>query len=205
MGLPGFALVSAPFAKQMTTMDRRDVLRGLACGAAAPLLGSVLPTELLSWGREVHAAASVSQAVSGELTEPVMRTLTVACERIIPADDTPGATAAGVPAFIARMLSDWYDPPDRTRVIAGIESLDALSRTRHARAFADCSGAEQDALLLELDREGPAHWFGTVKCTHHLLLHSEIGVVRELGQWPSPGRYDGCAPYARAGEAQVQR
>jgi gluconate 2-dehydrogenase gamma chain len=188
-------------------MDRRDVLRGLASGAAAPLLGAVFPTELLAWGREVHAAASVSQAASGLLTEPVMRTLTVACERIIPADDTPGATAAGVPAFIARMLSDWYDPPDRARVIAGIESLDALSRTRHGRAFADCSGAEQDALLLELDRQGPTHWFGTVKyLTIWGYYTSEVGVVRELGQWPSPGRYDGCAPYApRRRGTQVQQ
>ena len=188
-------------------MDRREVLRGLAGGAAAPLLGAVWPTELLSWGREVHAAARVNQAISGSLSEPLMLTLTVACERIIPADETPGATAAGVPAFIARMLSDCYDPPDRARVIAGIESLDALSRARHARAFAACATAEQDALLLELDREGPSHWLGTVKYrTIWGYYTSEVGVVRELGQWPSPGRYDGCAPYApRRRGTQVQQ
>ena len=177
-------------------MDRRDVLRGLASGAAAPLLGSLLPTELLSWGREVHLAAGSGQALSAALTAPLMQTLTVACERIIPADDTPGATAAGVPAFIARMLSDWYDQSDRSRVIAGIESLDELARTRHGRALVACSTAEQDALLLELDREGPAHWFGTVKyLTIWGYYTSEVGVVRELKTWPSPGRYDGCAPY----------
>lgn len=178
-------------------MDRRDLLRGLASGVAAPLVASLLPAELLSWGRDVHLAAVTMQPGFGPLTESVMQTLTIACERIIPADDTPGATAAGVPAFIARMLSDWYDPPDRARVIAGIESLDALGRSRHARTFAACSDAEQDALLLELDREGPAHWFGTVKyLTIWGYYTSEVGVVRELGQWPSPGRYDGCAPYA---------
>jgi gluconate 2-dehydrogenase gamma chain len=188
----------------MTTIDRRAVIRGLARGAAAPLLTALLPTELLSWGKEIHAA---SQETAGILTAPLMRTLTVACERIIPADETPGATAAGVPAFIARMLSDWYDAPDRARVIAGIESLDALSRARHARAFAACSDAEQDTLLLELDGEGPAHWFATVKyLTIWGYYTSEVGVVRELGQWPSPGRYDGCAPYApRRRATQVRR
>jgi hypothetical protein len=92
-------------------------------------------------------------------------------------------------------------------VIAGIESLDALSRARHARAFAACATAEQDALLLELDREGPAHWFGTVKyLTIWGYYTSEVGMVRELGQWPSPGRYDGCAPYTpRRRGTQVQQ
>lgn len=177
-------------------MDRRDVLRGLASGAAAPLIGSLLPAELLSWGREVHLAVAAHQPAAGSLPAQAVQTLTAACERIIPADETPGATAAGVPAFIDRMLSDWYDQPERTRVIAGIESLDALSRTRFGRAFAACSSSEQDALLLELDREGPSHWFGTVKyLTIWGYYTSEIGVVRELGQVSHGGRYDGCAPY----------
>ena len=99
-----------------------------------------------------------------------------------------------------------YDEPDRTRVIAGIESLDAISRTRYGRVFASCTPPEQDTLLLELDREGPSHWFGTVKdLTIWGYFTSEVGVVRELGQWPSPGRYDGCAPYSpRPRKAQVK-
>ncbi len=178
-------------------MDRRDVLRGLASGVAAPLLGSLFPAELLSWGREVHLAVAANQSAGGSLPTTVVQTLTAACERIIPADETPGAIAAGVPAFIERMLLDWYDPAERTRVLTGLESLDALSRTRVSGAFASCSGSEQDALLLELDREGPSHWFGTLKyLTIWGYFTSEIGVVRELGQWPSPGRYDGCAPYS---------
>jgi hypothetical protein len=186
-----------PGFQNYMAMDRRDVLRGLASGAALPLLGTMLPAEMLSWGREIHLAAGAVQSGAAPLPTAAIETLTAACERIIPADETPGATEAGVPAFIGKMLADWYDPPERTRVITGIESLDAMSRNRFGRAFASCSNAEQDALLLELDREGPSHWFGTIKyLTIWGYFTSEVGVVRELGQWPSPGRYDGCAPYS---------
>ncbi|HEX8028677.1 MAG TPA: gluconate 2-dehydrogenase subunit 3 family protein [Vicinamibacterales bacterium] len=185
-----------PFGR-LIGMNRRDVLRGLASGVAVPLVGSLLPAELWSWGREVHLEAGGAQPAAEALTEQMLQTLTIVCERIIPADDTPGATAAGVPAFIARMLSDWYEPADRARVVAGVDSLDRLARARHGRTFTASSPADQDALLLELDREGPGHWFGTVKyLTIWGYYTSEVGVVSELGQWPSPGRYDGCAPYA---------
>ncbi len=178
-------------------MDRRDVLRKLTTGAALPLVGSLFPAELLAWGREVHASiGAVPQAGAVLLSAQTLRILTPACERIIPADDTPGATAAGVPAFIGHMLANWYDEPERARVIAGLESLDAVSRTRHGRPFGASSSAQQDALLVELDREGPDHWFGTVKyLTIWGYYTSEIGVVRELGQVSHGGRYDGCAPY----------
>ena len=178
-------------------MDRRDALRRLTTGAALPLVGSLLPADFLAWGREVHASIdAVAQAGAEVLPAGAMRVLVPACERIIPTDDTPGATEAGVPAFIGHMLANWYDEPDRARVIAGLESLDATSRIRHGQPFDACSSAEQDALLLELDPEGPSHWFGTVKyLTIWGYYTSEIGVRRELNPAPNRGRYDGCAPY----------
>jgi len=178
-------------------MDRRTVLRGIASGVAAPLLGSLVPAELFSWGRDVHLAIAAGQAASGSWPPSLMQVLTLACDRIIPADGTPGAAGVGAPTFIAHMLSNWYDAPDRDRVITGLESLDTFARSRYEKVFSACSSTEQDALLLELDREGPSHWFGTVKyLTIWGYYTSEVGVVRELGQWPSPGRFDGCAPYA---------
>lgn len=172
------------------------MLTALAAGTAAPLVASLFPAELMAWGREVHAAADQGGSLAAPLPARIIETLAAACERIIPADDTPGAIAAGVPAFIDRMLAEWYEEPERARVIAGLQSLDAMSRGRHGRSFVDGPAADQDALLLELDREGPSHWFGTVKyLTIWGYYTSEVGVVRELRQGASPGRYDGCAPY----------
>lgn len=179
-------------------MDRRDALRRLTAGAALPLVGSLFPDDLLAWGRELHGTIdALGQGGAGSLPAQAMRILAPACERIIPTDDTPGAIAAGVPAFIAHMLANWYDAPERARVIAGLDSLDATSRARHEQSFDACSTAQQDALLLDLDRQGPGHWFATVKfLTIWGYYTSEVGVKQELGQAAHPGRYDGCAPYA---------
>ena len=185
-------------------MDRRDVLRGLASGAAAPLLGSLFPAELLSWGREVHLAVAANQSAAGSLPAEIVQTLTAACERIIPADETPGAIAAGVPAFIDHMLSDWYDPPERARVLPGSSSMQgrraSAGRLRPARApnRTRCSSSSTR-------RTGALVRHGEVP-DHLGLLHLRDRRRPELGQWPSPGRYDGCAPYSpRPRKARVQR
>ena len=189
-------------------MDRRAVLRGMISGAALPFVGSLLPKELVAWGREVHESLAVAQSGGRALDAERLRTLTTACERIIPADETPGAIDAGVPAFIERMLADWYDEPDRVRVVTGLRELASAASARHGQTFADCTPVQQDALLVELDRQGAKSWFATVKyLTIWGYYTSRVGIEREL-QTTQPGRYDGCAPYEppkRAGRSSLGR
>ena len=189
-------------------MDRRAVLRGIVSGAALPFVGSLLPGELVAWGHEVHAALAAAQSAGRALDAEALRTLTTACERIIPADETPGAIDAGVPAFIERMLADWYDEPDRVRVVTGLHELASAASARHGRTFADCTPVQQDALLMELDRQGAKNWFATVKyLTIWGYYTSRVGIEREL-QTTQPRRYDGCAPYEppkRAGRSSLGR
>jgi hypothetical protein len=72
---------------------------------------------------------------------------------IIPETDTPGARAAGVPAFIDKMLADWMDDAERTRFLAGLADVDARARREHGARFVDLDPQQQVALLEELDRE----------------------------------------------------
>jgi gluconate 2-dehydrogenase gamma chain len=196
-------------------MKRRDVLRVLAGATAFPLIDR-LPDDWLTIGRTVHAAHRGEQgATLRALTQDALRLVTAACDRIIPADDTPGAVAAGVPAFIDRVLADWCDDVERRRFFDGQQAMDARSRTAYRVAFADASPAQQTALLEELDAELtawrrnptvstalpgvqalPAHGFGMLKfLTIWGYFTSEIGQRDELGLVPRPVKHDGCAPY----------
>jgi gluconate 2-dehydrogenase gamma chain len=162
-------------------MDRRESLRAMA--------GTV---GLLALGRHAHALAA--QAGTLRVLSPHQDAIVVAaCERIIPATETPGAAAAQVDRFIDTMLADWYSPEERKRFLAGVADLDS-------QQFLARSAAQQTAILERLDSETtPGHWFGTLKyLTIWGYYTSEIAQEKELGNWPLPWRYDGNAPYAHA-------
>ena len=196
-------------------MKRRDVLRVLAGATAFPLVDR-LPDDWLALGRTVHADRRAEQgAPLRALNEETLRLVTAACQRIIPADETPGAVEAGVPAFIDRVLADWCDTRERERFFEGLRALDARSRTAHKVAFADARPEHQIAMLRELDAELtawrqtppaapplpgvqalPAHGFGMLKfLTIWGYFTSEVGQRDELGAYPPPTRYDACAQY----------
>jgi gluconate 2-dehydrogenase gamma chain len=104
-------------------------------------------------------------------------TVRAAMARIIPTDDTPGATEAGTIDFVDRYLSGTgyiYAKPDgsgfeqlsgkrqeawqqrieavRERYRTGIRALDLRARSRHGADFVDLGPAEQDEVLHELER-----------------------------------------------------
>ncbi|MGH7700026.1 MAG: gluconate 2-dehydrogenase subunit 3 family protein [Gemmatimonadales bacterium] len=178
-------------------MHRREVVRLLAASAGIGWLEGLDVEELLRVGRRLHARAAGAQAWRA-LGAHAVRTVTVAAERIIPADDTPGATDAGVTAFIDHMLADWYEPAERDRLLRGLAELDDRARGLAERDFIELPEADQVAVLSAIDAEAGAgdHWFATLKfLTVWGYFTSEVAVRETLGEFPLPGRYDGCAPY----------
>jgi hypothetical protein len=186
-------------------MQRRDVLRILAAGVAWPVADSLIPGDLLAMLKDVHAAAqSDKPGTFRALDGHAAQTVAAACERLIPADETPGAVDAGVPHFIDHMLAGWYEPDERDRFLAGLQTLDTESRAANGRVFVHCTDAEQEALLTAFDRDVQAlegeqrgmHWFGMLKyLTVWGYCTSETGMKTELHLYPQPMKYDGSAPY----------
>jgi hypothetical protein len=178
--------------------DRRDLLAGAGAffGAAlAPPLARALAAESPPPG------FAASQAV---LRNDQRALVTAICDRIVPATDTPGAVAAGVPAFIEMMLADWYSAGDRLNFLAGLAALDDFSGKQDGTPFAARPPDQQDDLLTTAMHQmmpGLAAGFFD-HCRQLVLLGyytSEIGCKQERIYLPVPGRYDGAYLYAKAG------
>ena len=84
-------------------------------------------------------------------TETQQRTLHAVLDRLIPADDYPGAAEAGVGDYIARQLegdSRHLLPTYRL----GLDAVDAEAVTAYGQHFPDLYPARQDTLISSLER-----------------------------------------------------
>ena len=128
----------------------------------------------------------------GRVLDPgQLATINRAAQQIIPATNTPGAGDVHVEQFVDLMLAEWYSPAERQAFLAGLTALDG---------FLNAAPERQTAMLESFDAEARGHadhWFARLKyLTVWGYYTSEVGQTRELGLWPLPWRYDGCAPYA---------
>ena len=127
--------------------------------------------------------------------------VTVLSERILPTTDTPGAIAAGVPAYIEKLLADWSYPKEREPLIAGLTMLEARSQQDYKVPVAKATAAQQDALLtLAMNDQLPGGSpfflaFRQLVLTGYYT--SEIGMTQEREYLPVPGEYNGAFPYSK--------
>ena len=178
----------------MTFLDRRGLLSG-----AAALLGAELVAPL---ARALAAEAGQGFTASRCPFSVEQRALVSAVsERIMPTTDTPGAIAAGVPAFIETMLVEWYEPTDWQDFMNGMGVFAGSSRIQFGKPFPELAPEEQDLLLTQA-MTGKISGLSASFFEHCRQLvvtgyyTSEIGCKQERVYVPVPGRYDGKYPYA---------
>jgi hypothetical protein len=69
-------------------------------------------------------------------------------EIVIPADEqSGGARAAGVAAYIDAMLAEEADPAATATFVSGLGLVDAMARQRHGRTFLTATPAEREAIV----------------------------------------------------------
>lgn len=123
------------------------------------------------------AAAATAVACGGGtsrfrvLSEAEARTLTAACDQIVPGDQDPGASEAGAVDFIDRQLAT-RAKRDLARWRAGLRGLEAAARARFGVAFADAALGDQAALLQDLEKGvgDKGHWQGIAPAAFFRLL-----------------------------------
>jgi Gluconate 2-dehydrogenase subunit 3 len=190
-------------------MQRRELFRLLAAGAAMPALS----TSTLAMFR---ASQSASAAALRTLNPQQNATVIAMAETVIPQTDTPGAKGAKVNEFIDVVLTDWATDVERKRFLTGLAVVDERSSKLYAKNFSDCTPDQQTALLQAMDDEWvreesvpkphytgyekrdqqlTGNWFGIFKrLTLTGYYTSEIGFSQELKKVIIPGSYHGCQP-----------
>jgi gluconate 2-dehydrogenase gamma chain len=124
--------------------NRREILAG---GAAA---GAVLMSGCFANGSQWLV-----------LTANQARTLAALCDQIIPADDWPSASQAGVLTFIDRQLTGPYRR-HRKAYRQGLEETSRLAQSRIGIELASATPAQQLEVVKALEQQNPA-FFGMVR------------------------------------------
>ncbi len=167
--------------------DRRSLLKIIgAIGAtcAYPFAGD----ELFAQAPAAHQHASVTQRDPQHfLNDHDFQTLSQIAELIIPQTDTPGAIAAGVPAYIDSMIARVTD--HQLVVADGLRWLDA--QAGEGKRFVELSADRQLAILEPLceltdaAQKNPGRnvqFFSLIKnLTADGYYTSKIGLIDELG------------------------
>lgn len=182
-------------SQEQKNPTRRDALRTLAGGVGSiisfPVLPSTAPSEQRheSGGHHSHLqqSPSATPAPLRFFTRREKEILDVLTDLIIPADrHSPGAKAAGVSAFIDRVVSV---SPDATQRLwrEGLAELDRVSQERVGKVFAQASPEEQTAILRDISQneQNPQtlleRFFRELKNrTIDGYYTSEIGIHQEL-------------------------
>src|SRR4051812_22439387 len=123
------------------------------------------------------AAASSADAQTSFLTPAELDWLKAFVDTIVPRTDTPGASDAGVPAFIDRRLAANARLAETFR--AGLQALDGDAQSRFGAAFPVLTDQQRIDLLTPRQDDS---FFRTMKgLTVDGYYSSEAGLTQELG------------------------
>lgn len=181
-------------------MDRRNALAGMVAMFGAQLFAP------LARAAGVIPAGTIpvidQGAPSIQIFTPDQQALmTALCERILPTTDTPGAIAAGVPAYIEKLLADWSDAEDRVPITSGLAEIDTRSQQDYKLPAVRATPAQQDALLTLAMHDQIPDGGKFFQAFRQMVIvgyyTSEIGITQEREYLPVPGEYNGAFPYSQ--------
>lgn len=193
-------------------MNRRQFLECaaiLVSGAAVHQLGLALNGEQLTY---LGSAPDYNSHPIDYFSEQQRRLIAAVAETIIPATDTPGAIAAGVPNFIELMVADWLNDEERTIFAAGLKDMETRIPGEYGKSYDQLTVDQQLAVLEALEAAASdSSWYtpGNMRrafvsdapfiCQIKELtiwgyFTSQLGVQQSLRYNPMPMKFDGYFP-----------
>lgn len=130
--------------------------------------------------------------------------LTLLADTVIPATDTPSASAAGVVSFIEKIVFEWLPNEERDDFLMGLRGFMASVERLKTQPFDQLSAAQRtEALLLfgarqpkpQRDLEAATSFYNRMRSlTIYGYYTSEAGATRELRYNLATGQYEPCHP-----------
>ena len=153
------------------------------------------------FGLSLTVPSLAAKGPAAPMTADELNLIGEVSELIIPTTDTGGALAAGVPAFVKMMLSDWFSEAERENFIAGMHEFSAGAFKKYGTKFEELNASQKDQYFGELlaAAEGgataPRAPFVVLmkRLTIFGYYTSELGATTELHQQIAAARYEPAA------------
>ncbi len=136
----------------------------------------------------------LNKGASVEVSAAQKALLIEVADIIIPTTDTPGAKAAGVEAFIIRLMRDCYELDQQKAFYAGLEKIDAASEKIHRKKFVDLTIEQRNGIIEDATKTNKAFFKQMRQFTVTGYFISEIGATQALEYLPVPGGFQGDVP-----------
>jgi len=133
-------------------INRREALRRAAILLGGTISAPTILGVLAGCEREPTKTATATAWKPRTLTAAQQGMVLAISDAIIPETDTPGARSADIDKFVDAMLTDYYNPEQRTRFLTGLARVDARAQAANGKSFNELTPAQQTAIVLELDR-----------------------------------------------------
>lgn len=145
-----------------------------------------------------EAMAALAQPAKGALLDKAGRKLLGAvADTIIPATDTPGALAVGVPKLFESLLAEWASPTHQSILLATLQRIDDEAKAAQSKGFVALSPEQRHTVLSAIDaRSGMADpGYALLKNLVSMLYYmSETGSTVELRYEHVPRSWDPSLP-----------
>jgi hypothetical protein len=156
------------------------------------------------------------------LTKTQRKIIAAMADIIIPATDTPGAIAAGVPSFIELMAADWFNDQERAIFNAGLAAMETSIAVEYGKSFERLSADQQLEIMQTMEAQASdSPWYAMGNTQREFIsdapficqikeltvwgfFTSEVGAKQALRYDPMPGHFEGDIPLQKNAASWAQ-